>query len=128
MRGDVDVLGVIRRILTTSSDVLSDFTQPLAMFDATFKHPSTLARIKSRMRIALLMSMQDSLGRPLRDLRISITDRCNFRCTYCMPRDKFGPGHTFLGKDEILSYEEMAKVVASLMPLGLAKVLSLIHI
>lgn len=122
MIGDCEVLEVIRRILTSPPDVLSGFTQPLAMFNATSKHASTLARIKSRMRIALLMSLQDSQGRPLRDLRISITDRCNFRCTYCMPRDKFGPGHTFLGKEEILSYEEMAKVVASLLPLGLAKV------
>ena len=68
------------------------------------------------------MSVQDSLGRPLRDLRISITDRCNFRCTYCMPRENFGPGHTFLAKEEILTYEEMAKVVSSLLPLGLKKV------
>ena len=68
------------------------------------------------------MQLQDSLGRPLRDLRISITDRCNFRCTYCMPRENFGPEHVFLEKEEILSYEEMASVVASLIPLGLAKV------
>ncbi|MBT5390882.1 MAG: GTP 3',8-cyclase MoaA [Euryarchaeota archaeon] len=68
------------------------------------------------------MSLQDSHGRPLRDLRISITDRCNFRCTYCMPRENFGPEHVFLAKEEILSYEEMASVVASLLPLGLSKV------
>ena len=68
------------------------------------------------------MSMRDSFGRPLRDLRISITDRCNFRCTYCMPRENFGPNHEFLAKEEILSYEEMANVVASLLPLGLKKV------
>ncbi|MDA8610208.1 GTP 3',8-cyclase MoaA [Candidatus Poseidoniaceae archaeon] len=68
------------------------------------------------------MSIEDSLGRPLRDLRISITDRCNFRCTYCMPRENFGPDHTFLAKQEILSYEEMTTVVESLLPLGLKKV------
>ena len=68
------------------------------------------------------MLLQDSLGRPLRDLRISITDRCNFRCTYCMPRESFGPEHVFLAKEDILSYEEMASVVASLLPLGLTKV------
>ena len=68
------------------------------------------------------MQLQDSLGRPLRDLRISITDRCNFRCTYCMPRENFGPEHVFLEKEEILSYEEMTSVVASLIPLGLSKV------
>ena len=68
------------------------------------------------------MSIDDSLGRPLRDLRISVTDRCNFRCTYCMPREKFGPNHTYLAKQEILSYEEMTRVVQSLLPLGLKKV------
>ncbi|MDC3290247.1 GTP 3',8-cyclase MoaA [Candidatus Poseidoniaceae archaeon] len=68
------------------------------------------------------MSIVDSLGRPLRDLRISITDRCNFRCTYCMPRENFGPEHTFLAKQEILSYEEMTTVVESLLPLGLQKI------
>ncbi len=58
----------------------------------------------------------DTLGRPLRDLRISVTDRCNFRCAYCMPREVFGPNFEFLGRDEILSFEEietLARVFAS---------------
>jgi magnesium chelatase subunit I len=52
----------------------------------------------------------DALARPMRDLRISVTDRCNFRCTYCMPREVFGPGYQFLNRTEILSYEEIARL------------------
>ncbi|MBI5288386.1 MAG: GTP 3',8-cyclase MoaA [Chloroflexi bacterium] len=52
----------------------------------------------------------DRLGRPLRDLRISVTDRCNFRCRYCMPREVFGSDWEFLPRDEILSFEEIARL------------------
>ena len=51
----------------------------------------------------------DRLGRPLRDLRISVTDRCNFRCRYCMPRELFGADFAFLPRSEILSFEEIAR-------------------
>jgi GTP 3',8-cyclase len=51
--------------------------------------------------------MRDQLDRPLRDLRISVTDRCNLRCSYCMPKDVFGPGYTFLAGTELLSFEEI---------------------
>ena len=64
----------------------------------------------------------DKLSRPLRDLRISVTDKCNFRCRYCMPREKFGSDHTFLSKSEILSYEEINRFVLACKPLGLQKV------
>ena len=53
--------------------------------------------------------MTDRLDRPLRDLRLSVTDRCNFRCTYCMPKEVFGPGHEFLPRDQLLSFEEMVE-------------------
>ena len=46
----------------------------------------------------------DRLGRPLRDLRISVTDRCNFRCVYCMPKEVFGRDHAFLERRELLSF------------------------
>tara|TARA_Y100000746_G_scaffold19197_1_gene14911 strand:+ start:746 stop:1729 length:984 start_codon:yes stop_codon:yes gene_type:complete len=62
------------------------------------------------------------MGRPLRDLRVSVTDRCNFRCRYCMPRERFGKEHNFLPKSEILSYEEIQKFVLACKPLGLRKV------
>lgn len=63
----------------------------------------------------------DALNRPLRDLRISLTDRCNMRCRYCMPKEHFD-NHRFLDKFEILTYEELSLVVESLVPLGLTKV------
>ena len=53
----------------------------------------------------------DTLGRPLETLRISITDRCNFRCVYCMPKEAFGRDHAFLDRKELLSFEEIARVV-----------------
>ncbi|MFO0932531.1 MAG: GTP 3',8-cyclase MoaA [Planctomycetota bacterium] len=64
----------------------------------------------------------DTLGRALRDLRVSVTDRCNFRCVYCMPKDLFGREHAFLPPGQILSYEEIARVVGILRGLGLRKV------
>src|ERR671915_236704 len=50
----------------------------------------------------------DRLGRPLRDLRISVTDRCNFRCVYCMPKEVFGRDYRFLDRAELLTFEELA--------------------
>ena len=67
------------------------------------------------------MALLDALTRPLLDLRISVTDRCNFRCRYCMPREHFGSEHVFLEKTEILSYEEITKVASAMLPLGLRK-------
>jgi GTP 3',8-cyclase len=64
----------------------------------------------------------DRLGRRLRDLRVSVTDRCNFRCRYCMPRETFGPGFEFLPRREILSYEEIARLAGLFHHLGLRKV------
>jgi len=62
------------------------------------------------------------LGRPLRDLRISVTDRCNFRCVYCMPREVFGPGYQFLQRDELLTYEELTRLARIFVGLGVEKV------
>jgi cyclic pyranopterin phosphate synthase len=64
----------------------------------------------------------DRRGRPLRDLRVSVTDRCNFRCPYCMPREVFGSRHRFLPRAEILSFEEIARTVRVAAQLGLQKV------
>src|SRR3954466_13322287 len=52
----------------------------------------------------------DTVGRPLGDLRVSVTDRCNFRCRYCMPRERFGKDHEFLPRAELLSFEELTRV------------------
>ena len=64
----------------------------------------------------------DTLQRPLRDLRISVTDRCNLRCTYCMPREVFGKDHPFLPRAELLSFEEIARLAASFVALGVEKI------
>jgi len=64
----------------------------------------------------------DQLGRGLRDLRLSVTDRCNFRCRYCMPIESFGPDHEFLPREELLSFEELARLTRLLVPLGVRKV------
>lgn len=66
--------------------------------------------------------VRDALARPLRDLRISVTDRCNFRCSYCMPREVFNADYPYLARDEILSFEELEHLVSSLIPLGIEKV------
>ncbi|MCK9519916.1 MAG: GTP 3',8-cyclase MoaA [Dehalococcoidia bacterium] len=68
------------------------------------------------------MAVYDSFQRPLRDLRISVTDRCNFRCTYCMPKEVFGPDHAFLQRDELLSYEEIARLARIFVNLGVEKI------
>ena len=65
--------------------------------------------------------VQDLLGRPIRDLRISVTDRCNFRCVYCMPRQKFGSDHQFLPRRDLLSYEEVSRVARIFVSLGVKK-------
>src|SRR4051812_13782551 len=64
----------------------------------------------------------DTLGRPLRDLRISVTDRCNFRCVYCMPKDVFGPDHQFLSRSELLSFEEIARLARVFARHGVEKI------
>ena len=63
----------------------------------------------------------DALGRPLRDLRISVTDRCNFRCAYCMPAEVFGRDFAFLPHAEVLTYEEIARLAAVFLSLGVTK-------
>lgn len=69
-----------------------------------------------------MTSVNDQFGRALRDLRISVTDRCNFRCCYCMPRDVFGTDFPFLDRSELLSFEEIERVVAVFARLGVRKV------
>jgi GTP 3',8-cyclase len=68
------------------------------------------------------VSALDRFERPLRDLRISVTDRCNLRCPYCMPREVFGPGHEFLPRAELLSFEEITRLARILAAQGVSKV------
>ncbi len=68
------------------------------------------------------MALLDRLGRPLRDLRISVTDRCNFRCTYCMPKEIFNREYEFLARDLLLSFEEIERLGRVFAGLGVHKI------
>ena len=63
----------------------------------------------------------DTLNRPLKDLRISVTDRCNFRCPYCMPAEVFGERYKFLSKAQVLSFEEITRLASIFVGLGVSK-------
>ncbi|MEX1194286.1 MAG: GTP 3',8-cyclase MoaA [Dehalococcoidia bacterium] len=66
-------------------------------------------------------TLTDALGRPLHDLRISVTDRCNFRCTYCMPKEVFGRAYKFLDRADLLTFEEITRVARVFSGLGVRK-------
>ena len=68
------------------------------------------------------MELLDTFGRPLRDLRISVTDRCNFRCVYCMPKEVYGRDHAFLERRELLTFEEIARVARIFVARGVQKI------
>ena len=69
-----------------------------------------------------MQAITDTLGRPLGDLRVSVTDRCNFRCPYCMPAEIYGERYQFLPKSEILTFEEISRIVRLFVALGVNKV------
>lgn len=66
--------------------------------------------------------LADRFGRPVRDLRISITDKCNFRCVYCMPKEVYGRAFRFLGRTEILTFEEIERMARVFVALGVSKI------
>ena len=66
--------------------------------------------------------LEDTRGRPLRDLRISVTDRCNFRCTYCMPKEVFGKDFQFLEREQLLSFGEIHRLVRIFRDHGIEKI------
>jgi GTP 3',8-cyclase len=68
------------------------------------------------------VSTSDTLDRPLRDLRVSVTDRCNFRCVYCMPKEVFGRDYRFMDRKELLTFEEIERVVRAFVAHGVEKV------
>src|SRR5512132_4021380 len=70
----------------------------------------------------MAVPLQDTLGRPVRDLRISVTDRCNFRCVYCMPKEVYGRDYRFLDRRELLTFEEIARLTWAFAGLGVEKV------
>ena len=81
-----------------------------------------MAEDSGRIEGPLDRMLVDQRHRPLRDLRISVTDRCNFRCGYCMPKDIFGKGYAFLKSKELLSYEEISTLVGIFSHLGVSKI------
>jgi cyclic pyranopterin phosphate synthase len=70
----------------------------------------------------LTLPLRDSLDRPLTDLRLSVTDRCNFRCTYCMPRDKVGPAAAPSPRKDLLTFEQITQIAAAFRDLGVRKI------
>src|SRR2546429_3898101 len=67
------------------------------------------------------LPLADTLAGPLRDLRISVTDRCQFRCTYCMPREVFGRDFVFLPREQLLTFEELTRLAQVFASLGVRK-------
>jgi len=76
----------------------------------------------TKRRVEPLAFITDKLGRPLQDLRISVIDRCNFRCTYCMPKEIFGRDFAFMPKDQLLSFEEIERLTSIFVDFGIKKV------
>lgn len=79
------------------------------------------ARASRGIRRLPARGLPDARGRALRDLRISVTDRCNFRCVYCMPKEIFGSGYRFMERDELLSFDEIVRVASAAVSMGVDK-------
>lgn len=79
-----------------------------------------MVAVNTRLQMSS-QSITDKLQRPIRDLRISVTDRCNFRCVYCMPKHVFGADHQFLPRKALLSYEEIIRLAKSFADIGVRK-------
>jgi len=69
-----------------------------------------------------MKNILDKFNRPVKDLRISVTDRCNFRCTYCMPKEVYGEAFKFLPKEELLDFDEIEKIAISFASIGVSKI------
>lgn len=86
------------------------------------KAPSQLLGRILPQAIAAQTAVLDTLRRPLRDLRISVTDRCNFRCTYCMPRSVFTPDYPYLARGELLTFDEITRFARVAVASGVEKI------
>ena len=85
------------------------------------KYPPSSAE-NPRATLCVVERLVDTLGRPVRDLRISVTDRCNFRCVYCMPKEVFGRDYPFLPRAELLTFEEIERLARVFAGLGVEKI------
>ena len=92
---------------------------PLAKAGANAARSADAQKLASARALA---RVEDKRARHLHDLRISVTDKCNFRCTYCMPKDVFGPGYKFLPQDALLSFEEITRFARISAELGVEKI------
>ena len=81
-----------------------------------------LAAVVPREHVAANGLIGDARGRPLRDLRISVTDRCNFRCSYCMPKEVFDKDYPYLPHADLLSFEEITRVARQFVAHGVRKI------
>lgn len=91
--------------------------------DTGYNNPNQAnERLSSVPTLEAPVELVDRIGRPFRDLRISVTDRCNFRCTYCMPADVFGERYRFLPKEQLLTFEEITRLSRILVSLGALKI------
>jgi len=88
--------------------MLNDLRSPALSVPATPEHPTG--------------QLADALARPLHDLRISVTDRCNFRCVYCMPKEVFGKDYPYLPHSDLLSFEEITRVARIFIAHGVEKI------
>jgi cyclic pyranopterin phosphate synthase len=88
---------------------------------ADVRYAARLPRIPERL-LAPTGELVDALRRPLRDLRISVTDRCNFRCSYCMPKEVFDKSYAFLPQTSLLSFEEIARIARLFVAHGVSKI------
>src|ERR1700682_6681066 len=87
--------------------------------DSSARRSSSLSEQSSQLKPTML---KDVYSRPVRDLRISVTDRCNFRCTYCMPRNVFNDKYQFLPHDEVLTFEEIVRLAKIFRGHGVEKI------
>ncbi|RZJ00202.1 MAG: GTP 3',8-cyclase MoaA, partial [Haliea sp.] len=88
---------------------------------ADIRYASRVPHVPARLDVPTGL-LGDALGRPLRDLRISVTDRCNFRCSYCMPREVFDKDYAFLPQSSLLSFEEITRLASIFVAHGVEKI------
>ncbi|WP_078198916.1 GTP 3',8-cyclase MoaA [Cupriavidus necator] len=93
----------------------------IPLVDVTAFHPAE-NYFRTADVTAVPLPVQDTRLRPLRDLRISVTDRCNFRCIYCMPKEVFGKDYPFLPRAELLTFEEIERIARVFVGLGVEKI------
>ena len=101
---------------------MGDAATPTTVFPiADLRYRAAVPAIPARLQVAS-GHLSDSLGRPLRDLRISVTDRCNFRCSYCMPKEVFDREYAFLPQSSLLSFEEITRLARLFAAHGVQKI------